>query len=738
MHHKGYYQCRLASGITRVRFPYAPLMPSTLEAALEYVERGWSVFPLHDKRRPCIQWKQYQTERPTADQVRAWWEEYPDAYIGVALGSVSGVIRVDAEGGGAEKLASFGGLPETAAFKSPGGQGWLLAHVEGFTTDVVWTGEGEHNELRIQSKGAYTCLPPSPGYLWLNDLLPSSAPMWMLDYYSGKVLKELERELRPTLRLPDRTEVLEALAFIPSDEYDRWVQVGMALRNAGDEYLTVWDTWSKGSEKYKDGECERKWQSFIPGGLSTRSILYWAETRGYRPFDRHEPLTELGNARILARMGEGKILHNEKWGWLAWDGSRWAMDNAEKVVVELQKGVLEYRLNRAMESLGRCLKGDNNTADFERRKKSKLATITAIRRHETERAIAGSRSLASSEPSISCKHTQFNVDPWMLNCPNGTLNLRNGELTECNPANFIMQLCPTTYDESAQSPRWLQFLDEVFCDPKLVSWVQRLFGYCLTGCISEHILPIFHGVGRNGKSTLIKTAMAVLGSDYSGTTPSGFLTMSRNEGHPTKLVTLYGKRFVADLETGDGAKLNEELVKRVTGGDEIQARRMHENFWWFKPTHKLCLATNYEPRIKGMDIAIWSRIKLIPFLQVFEGERQDRNLDATLQREASGILNWMVQGCFKWQVEGLGDVQAVTDATDAYRGTQDTVTTFHSERIELCSGSKVKKVDVYSVYKGWCLGNSVDAVSKKTFEIGLAALGVQSSIDNKHYIEVKL
>jgi putative DNA primase/helicase len=711
---------------------------SLMEAALAYAERGWSVFPLHDKRRPCVQWKEYQTSRPDADQIRSWWTEYPDAYIGLALGPVSGVLRVDVEGNGYTELEKLGGLPDTMRFKSPGGHGWLFQHCDGVTSKEVWSGEGEHDELRIQAAGAYTCIPPSPGYSWIDERPPAAIPRWMLDYYSGLALKELEKELRPTLRLPDADEVREALAFIPPDSYDTWVHVGMALKNSGEDNLELWDKWSQGcKEKYKGGECQRKWDSFIRTGLTTRSILYWAEKFGYRPVSRHEPLTELGNARILARMGEGRIKHSEVWGWLAWDGQRWAMEGAEKVTVELQKQVLEYRLNRAVESLRRLMTGDRQSEDYERRKKSKLAVVAAIRRHESERSVHGSRVLAESEPSITCDYRKFNLNPWLLNCSNGTLNLRNGELMTHDPESLITQLCPTSYVDSAECPRWDRFLREVFADnTELILWVQRLCGYCLTGVISEHILPIFHGTGRNGKSTFVKTIMNVLGPDYSGTTPSGFLTMSHNEGHPTKLVPLYGRRFVADLETGDGAKLNEELVKRLTGGDELTVRRMHENFWSFEPTHKLLLCTNYEPKVKGADVAIWSRIKLVPFNEKFEGDKQDTSLVATLARETSGILRWMLDGCLAWQREGLHDVKTISEATDVYRDEQDSVQCFFQERMELLESGKIRKAEVASAYKGWCMGQGVEPVSRKSLDVAMLKLGAKDG--DKFWLGVKL
>jgi putative DNA primase/helicase len=283
------------------------------------------------------------------------------------------------------------------------------------------------------------------------------------------------------------------------------------------------------------------------------------------------------------------------------------------------------------------------------------------------------------------------------------------------------------------------FLSEVFEGKvELIAWVQKLMGYCLTGDVSEHFLPIFYGEGRNGKSTLLKTVMAVLGPDYSGSVPSGFLAKTRGEQHPTKLVELYGRRLAVDMETGEGMQFNEELVKRLTGGDQISARRMREDFWKFDPTHKLILATNHEPKVKGLDVAIWARLKKVPFLRRFEGSERDPHLDEKLAAESSGILAWMVRGCLAWQKEGLKDVAEIAMATEEYRSEQDTVAQFLADRVEKCPGAKSRKADVVASYRSWCVAAGVEPVAPKTFGASMARGGVQSDDTGKLYIDIKV
>jgi putative DNA primase/helicase len=486
---------------------------------------------------------------------------------------------------------------------------------------------------------------------------------------------------------------------------------------------------------YKGGECEAIWASFKRNGkITVRSLLYLARQDGWKPRRLHEPLTDVGNGRSLARECAGSAAYCRTWNkWLAWDGKRWRLDG-EFEVLAVAKRIIRGRYDRAVDSLRRL--------GAEEEQKSKIQSINRVLRwcmeSEDARHIHAALDMSRSEPGILVEADIVDQHKMILNCKNGVLDLVTMKLYPHNAALYLTQYCPTEYFEEAICPRWEQFVLEIFNgDAELVQWVQRFLGYCLTGSTAEHILPIMYGTGRNGKSTLIKTVMAVLGGDYAGTTPSGFLAFTRQDQHPTKIVELYRKRFVADLETSDGMKLNEELVKRITGGDELKARRMHEDFWSFYPTHKLVLATNYEPKIRGSDTAIWARIKKLPFAVSFEG-REDKDLDNKLALEASGILRWMVIGCMEWQKVGLGTSAAVSDATKEYRSEQDSVAAFMNERTERQANNLIKKADFIAAYKQWCVINGIDPVSAKAFGQAMLSHSVQHDESGRHYVGVRL
>jgi putative DNA primase/helicase len=209
-----------------------------------------------------------------------------------------------------------------------------------------------------------------------------------------------------------------------------------------------------------------------------------------------------------------------------------------------------------------------------------------------------------------------------------------------------------------------------------------------------------HGNGRNGKGTFIKTVAAILG-DYAGTADfSTFVRQRGNTGPRDDVANMKGKFFIAAQESAEGAGLAESLIKWLTGGDLVRARRLYENSYEFEPTAKIWLATNHKPVIRGTDSAIWSRIKLIPFEVSFEG-REDRGLKAALMSELPGILNWAIEGCLRWQEDGLDFPESVVNATREYRSESDQVGRFLEEQCETLETARIKARDLYTAYKNW-------------------------------------
>jgi putative DNA primase/helicase len=333
--------------------------------------------------------------------------------------------------------------------------------------------------------------------------------------------------------------------------------------------------------------------------------------------------------------------------------------------------------------------------------------------------------LAQSEPGIPILHEQLDRDRWLFNCPNGTIDLRTGKLREHRREDLITKLCPTEFHPNAPCPAWERFLESIFPDEdrkpdrELIEFIQRLLGYCLTGDVSEQILAIFWGIGSNGKSTLLGTVLAVMGSDYAMRANTSLLMQGKNE-HATEIAQLFGMRLVMASESEEGARLKESLIKDLTGGERLRGRRMKENFWEFDPTHKVILQTNHKPQVRGNDEGIWRRLRLVPFLARFWKADEpgagddippelmaDQHLPEKLRTEAPGILAWMVRGCLAWQKGGLTLPEQVKLATQEYRAGEDLL----SRWLEDCCISKAgdasfraKSSDLYGSFRKWCEG----------------------------------
>lgn len=713
-----------------------------LQAALDYCARGWVVFPLRGKV-PTVKWTEAVNDP-------AWIvaQDWPGG-VGCACGEKSKVIRLDVDSDEAlvHLKSLVGDLPTTPEFITPNrGHGWLFAY-GGETTEVLWKGPGIHQEIRVQSDGYYTVLPPSPHpdggvYQWI--IAPWDAPLapappalrdLMRGARAGRLVRELEKQLGVSSDQPGRSTVLEALEHVTCfDDYDGWLQVGMALKSVDETLLGEWETWSRRSAKFEEGACAAKWATFSGGSLTGRTIIHLARLNGWTPKLKEHPFTDLGNSRRIADQHRGCMVFCHPWDrWLVWDGCRWRPDDSG-AAVRKAKETVDSIFETARKDFAKAAAAAKNLDDAGKKERIKRASsvLSHAMKSQSEKSITSALLLARSEMPVQPE--SLDQDSWLLNCPNGTLDLRTGAMRPHSKDDCITKLCPTELS-GVPCPRWLQFLDEVFVGrTDLVSWLQKLMGYCLTGDTSEHVLPILWGGGANGKSTLVNVLLRVLGSDYSGKAQKELLLLSKYSQHPTGLAALHGKRLVAAVESGESAKLDEVTVKELTGGDRIKCRRMREDFWEFVPTHKILLATNYRPVVLGTDEAIWRRILLIPFEATFDDSHQDKFLLEKLTAEAPGILQWLVDGCLRWQKEGLGRVEAVKLATASYRAEQDRLADFIDEHYEKNVDGKVRIQDFRELYSSWCFRSKVVPLNHKELAPALLKKGFDRDGTKKFYL----
>lgn len=395
--------------------------------------------------------------------------------------------------------------------------------------------------------------------------------------------------------------------------------------------------------------------------------------------------------------------------WFEWDGKRWRPDETGSPM-RAAKEFVSYLFDKGVRLQ------DTNLCKF------------ASQNSKRER-LRAMLELAQSDLSIQIEH--LDRQPMLLTCPNGTLDLRTGQLRAHCRDDLLTKCCPTHYQPSAVATRFQQFLNEVFAgDQELIGFMQRLVGYSLTGGIEAHVLPVCYGDGSNGKSTLLNTVLSVLGSEFSMQAEPDLLVAGKRKGHSTDRMDLFGMRVVVASETGFGEVLNLALVKLLTGGEKIRGRRMRQDNWEFDPTHTIFLCTNHLPIIPISDPAIWRRILLIPFKVQFEGPMKDPDLPRKLQAESEGILAWAVQGCLAYQQYGLCPPESVRAATAEYESEEDSIGKFVEEMCIVEPGQSVRFSKLYGFYEGWTEINGAYQSTRKFFGDWMRRKNFQKRMSN--------
>lgn len=421
-------------------------------------------------------------------------------------------------------------------------------------------------------------------------------------------------------------------------------------------------------------------------------------------------LTDAGNAERFVQLFEAFCRFEHGRGrWLLWDNLRWAEDKSRQVLG------FAIRTARAQVTIDAEQEG---VSDEERR---------AIIRHaldsERARRLESTLSIASTRKPIAVQSDQLDADPWVLNTKAGTLDLKTGTLRPPLRADLITKLVEVVHEAGATCPTWDAFLTRVTGgNQELEAFLRRAAGYSLTGDVSEHALFLLYGTGANGKSTFLEVLMAVLG-DYARAVAPGLLMRTRDGRHEEQIAELQGVRFAVGQESGVDQSLDEPRLKYLTGGDTVSARRLYAERFEFRPTHKLWIATNHKPRVRGGDDGIWRRLKLIPFEQVIsEGERDPR-LKEKLLAEAAGILNWAVRGCLEWQRAGLGVPEEVREATASYRASEDQLGPFLEGACVVAQHATVTAAALFDAYRRWADGAGERAMSQQALAEALEARG---------------
>lgn len=659
-------------------------------------------------KHPIGSWKEYQRRAPRPSEVHNWLDQYPEANWGVVLGEDAGVIAADMDGPGAEHLLLERGieLPESATALSARGAKVLLKHPGGRLQRKIALVQANGSAVDLLADGSQVVVPPSRHYTgtpyrWAIPLSAgiSVAPAALLELARARNGGAKEPGSAEERTAPECASLLRGVSL--GSQHDSSLKIiGRYLPKVGPaETWAILEDWCDRCDPPAD---KAKVRANFEDICAREAAKSHAGT---------EHLTDLGNARRLVARHRNDLRYCFPWGkWLHWDGCRWADDESGEV------------FRRGKETVAAMYAEAAALTD----EKARAALAGHALKSEADGKIRAMLSLARSEPGVPILPADLDQDPWLLNVLNGTLDLRTGLLREHRREDYLSRLVPIAYDAAAEAPGWLAFLESIFPDKaRLIRFLQKAIGYCLTGDTREQYLFFCHGRGANGKTTLLRMLQYLL-ADYARQAAPDLLLVKHGSEHPTGLADLAGARLVVCIETDEGKRLAEALVKQMTGGDKMKARKMREDFWEWQPTHKTWLAANHRPEIRGTDYAIWRRIRLIPFTVTIPEVEQDRGLLDKLRTELPGILAWAVQGCLAWQQEGLQAPPEVLAATAEYREESDVVGCFLEERCILGTDLMVPARDLYAAYAKWCEESGEKARSQTTFGNRLSERGLTS------------
>ena len=710
-----------------------------LQAALSYAVQGWPVFPCRPRgKEPAVAggFKSATTDPAT---IRHWWQRWPDANIGLATGRLSGVVvlDVDPRHGGDESLLSLPQLTETVEVITGGGGRHIYFHSPGFEVRCRSSALGPG--LDLKGDGGYVLLPPSvhPSggrYEWELSSHPAEVPIaampdWLLDMLgAGGTL--------PEKSVPRHTQNTATLT--PDFAADRIPQ--------GRRNVTL--TSLAGSMRRK-GMSQTAIESALLAENSARCDPPLAEDEVRRiaaSVSRYAPvavsdelLTDLGNCQRFVSQHGDDLRYCHGVGWLAWDGRRWARDEDgaaaircaketalklyDEAKAELQRAIDSLTLAQSAAAAGGSA-GKKALVQLQEAYKAATRRLMWAEKSQSRQRLEAMVALAQSEDRLRVHVDDLDKDPWLLNVRNGTLDLRTGTLREHRREDLLTQLAPIDFDASAGAPRWRRHLETFLPDPDVQRQVQRDLGLSLVGADLEEMLPLWYGTGGNGKSTTLRVLREILG-DYAKMAAPRLLIASKYEHHPTELADLCGCRVLFSVEVGNNARLDEERVKALTGGENVKARFMRQDFFEFRRTWTIVLVCNHKPEIRGTDNGIWRRIRLIPWTVVLpkEDQRPQEEVVNELLAEGAGILGWMVAGLRDWQRDHHWTAEAVRVATEGYRAEQDVLGAFLADCCELGPRYTVSVGALYDAYARWAERNGEEPLNKNTFSMRLTARG---------------
>jgi len=474
----------------------------------------------------------------------------------------------------------------------------------------------------------------------------------------------------------EKMDEIFRMSAMMRDKYDR--KTGKTTYGIGILNKAI----SESSNHYSGKKVEDNYSLVIPGITTDES-----KPKKYYSFD------DTGNTeRFLDVFGDLSRHSYVNKVWYFYNGKNWEIDNG---------GVVRKWVDMTVDMLKNepvIVPEGTSEDDKEKIIEAKAKFVKRSRNNAGKEAM-----MRELKHNIAVLPNEFDNDDMLLNAQNGYVDLSNGIIYDHDIKKMFTRISNVEYTDKTDCPRWELFLEQVFDnDQELIKYVQKAVGYSLTASTKEQVMFFIYGNGRNGKSVFLDIVSELMGT-YGMSMQADSLMVKRggSSGHNEDIARLDGARFVTSSEPNEGVRLDEGLIKQLTGGDPVSASFKGGHVFDYKPQYKLWVATNHKPIIRGNDDGIWRRLPLIPFTVQIPIDKVDKNLPSKLRLELPGILNWAVEGCLMWQREGLTPPETIQKATMDYRKEMDVVGSFIEECCEVGSGLKIGATEIYKVYDKW-------------------------------------
>jgi len=656
-----------------------------LDIALKFAALGAKIVPEDKGKKPKIKGWLNGEASSDPEKIKGWAEKWPDCNFSTLTGAASGffALDIDIKNGSHgmeswEKMKVDAGVETVKTFLVQTGSGGFHPYFllpPGFAVPLIsqWP---DYPGVEVKGDGGKVTLAGSyyadgREYRVVDDNGGKFAecPDWLLKLIKAHKKKRAPKPIADQIETGNRDISLFKIGCSwrgTGMEYPEILTGLLQLNKTLPEPLPEDQVQAKAesASKYRKGHTKKKEET-----TEEDSFEFSDMANGERFFRKY-----------------GKYVHycTISRSWFCWTGKKWQEDD-NQIVSKWAKRTMKEVYVKAWDL------ADEKIAAKARACKSRLKIESML-------------ALAMSEGNIPIRPNELDTDPWFWNCDNGTMDLRSvGLLQPHDPDQLISKIAPVEFNDGAKCPLWDAFLLQIMSgDPEMVSFLQRMIGYCLTGDMRERKYFTLHGNGNNGKSVFLEVLMEIFG-DYAATALPDTFLRQKAESIQHDTARLRGSRMVCISETDKKARLDETLIKTWTGADTLSGRFLYaKRAFDFRPVGKLVIRTNYPPKIDGVDEGIWSRSLFVEFAERFEGERDDKELKDKLLEELPGIFRWCLVGCAQWQSHGLNPPEKVLSAGKMQREEMDELGDFFSEYLVIGKDARITSARLYEIYGNWC------------------------------------